>query len=464
MPRNAATWLATAGLSMLTLFAPAVAGAKEAEVAPIQALIGNPDDFTLSVASRLRFEALDGQARAGFRDSEDLVSLRTVVTAEYRSGNLRLGGELWDSRVFGIDPRGVVGPNEVNTFEMVQAHATLAMPGAFGKGSTASVQAGRMMLNIGSRRLIAADDYRNTTNGYTGLRADAKLKDGTTATALYVLPQIRMPEDIASIRRGKVKVDSENFDTQLWGLFLARPKVIGPVMAEVAYVGFAERDAPGRLTRDRRLSTFSGRLMADAKPGHFDFELEGMHQFGTTSSGTTATASRLDVSAWFAHADIGYSFPGSLKARLSVEYDYASGDGPGGSYGRFDTLYGMRRADFVPSGIYAAVGRANISTPGVRFEAAPGKRLDGFVAWHPMWLANSRDTFSTSGVRDATGAAGSFAGHNLDARIRWWAIPKRLRAEVNANLLLKGRFLREAPNAPRTGDTKYIATALTLML
>lgn len=461
VPRNVAVWLTATGIAFAMAGPSSSAAAKEADPVTLQALIGNPDNFTLTAASRLRYEALGGQARAGFRSSEELVSLRTIVTADYRAGDLRFGAELYDSRVFGIDRGGVVGPNEVNTFELVQAHVTLAMPGALGKGSSLSLQGGRMMLNIGSRRLIAADDYRNTTNGYTGLRAEAKLKDGTAATALYVLPQIRLPEDLASLRRGKVRVDRENFDTQLWGLFITRPKAIGQTMAEVAYVGFAEKDAPGRPTRDRRLASLSGRLMADAKPGRFDFELEGIYQFGTTSSGTAATAGKLDVSAWFAHADLGYMFPGDLKARLSVEYDYASGEGPGGSYGRFDTLYGMRRADFVPSGIYAAIGRANISTPGVRLEAAPGKRLDGFLAWHPMWLANARDTFSTSGVRDATGASGSFAGHNIDGRIRWWALPKRLRAEVNANLLFKGRFLRDAPNAPRTGTTRYIATALT---
>ncbi|MCW1428023.1 alginate export family protein [Novosphingobium sp. JCM 18896] len=461
MPRNAATWLSAAGLALAVCANSGMAAAKEADPVTLQALIGNPDDFTLTANSRVRYETLDGQARAGFRSAEDLVSLRTIVSAEYHSGNLRLGAELWDSRAFGIDTGGIVGPNEINTVEMVQAYATLALPGALGKGSTASLQAGRMMLNIGSRRLIAADDYRNTTNGYTGLRADAKLKDGTTATALYVLPQIRLPEDIASLRSGKIQMDRENFDTQLWGLFVARPNVIGRTMAELAYVGLAERDAPGRLTRDRNLDTFSARLMADPKPRRFDFEVEAMYQTGTTSNGTAATASKLDVSAWFAHADVGYSFPGKLKARLSVEYDYASGDGPGGKYGRFDTLYGMRRADFVPSGIYAAVGRANISTPGVRFEFAPGKRIEGFVAWHPMWLANSRDAFSTSGVRDATGASGSFAGHSIDSRFRWWAIPKRLRADINASLLLKGRFLENAPNAPRTGNTRYLSTALT---
>ena len=62
---------------------------------------------------------------------------------------------------------------------------------------------------------------------------------------------------------------------------------------------------------------------------------------------------------------------------------------------------------------------------------------------------------------DASGATGSFAGHSIDGRLRWPAVPKRLRAKVNASLLRKGRFLESAPNAPRTGNSRYLSMALT---
>lgn len=69
---------------------------------------------------------------------------------------------------------------------------------------------------------------------------------------------------------------------------------------------------------------------------------------------------------------------GGVK-RISAEFDFASGDRSGPGYQRFDTLFGMRRADLAPAGIYNAIGRANILTPGIRAEVALGKRLDGFV-------------------------------------------------------------------------------------
>ncbi|CAN5237323.1 hypothetical protein BH10PSE13_BH10PSE13_25210 [soil metagenome] len=446
--------------AIAALMASMPAEAKEGDAPTLQQAIGNPANFRLSGSTRLRYEALGGQTRVGFAESEDVFSIRTTLAGEYRTGNVRIGAEMYDSRTYGIATGSSVGTGEVNTFELVQAYLTVDFPEAFGKGSRASMQAGRMMLNIGSRRLIAADDYRNTTNGYTGIKLDAKLKDGSTATLLYVLPQLRLPDDISSIKDNRPQVDRESFDMQLWGGLLAKPRVLGRTMAEIGYVGFAERDAPGRPTRDRHLQSISARLMADPAPKRWDFEVEGIYQFGSSSSSLLATAPRQDVSAWFLHADLGYSFPGSLKARLSVEYDYVSGDGPDGANGRFDTLFGMRRGDFVPAGIYSQIHRANISTPGLRLEVAPTKRLDGFATYRPMWLADRFDAFSTTGVRDATGRSGDFAGHTIEGRTRWWVLPKALRAEVNGAWMIKGQFLKTAPNAPRTGNTRYISVAI----
>jgi len=120
----------------------------------------------------------------------------------------------------------------------------------------------------------------------------------------------------------------------------------------------------------------------------------------------------------------------------------------------------MRRAELAPAGLYNAVGRANISTPAIRAEIAPNPRWDAFAVYRAMWLAERSDSFSTTGVQNAAGTSGSFAGHQLEARVRYWLVPSFLRAEVNALWLGKGRFLKTAPNAPATGDTHYLATSI----
>ena len=431
-----------------------------ADVPTLQSAIGNPSDFKLAGSIRLRHELLDGQPRVGLRSEDEQLALRSTLMAEYRTGAFRIGGELFDSRAYLDKPGSAISANEVNTFELVQAYVAADWKNPFGPNTALGVQLGRMTLNLGSRRLVAADDYRNTTNGYTGVRADIKLPEGS-ATLIYTLPQIRLPDDPPSIQREKVRWDRESFDLKLWGGLMARPNLVAGATAELSYFRLQERDSPDSPTRDRNLHTIGGRLIRDPQSGHWDFEAEGFYQFGNVQASVAPSAAQLPVSAFFFHLDTGYTFPGPAKLRLSVEYDQASGDGPARKFTRFDTLFGMRRADLAPAGIYNAIGRANIRTPGLRAEIAPSKKFDAFAVYRAMWLANRTDAFSTTGVRDVAGRSGSFAGHQIEARIRYWLIPKFLRGEVNALWLAKGRFLETAPNAPATGNTHYLATALT---
>lgn len=419
------------------------------------------DGFHLSGSVRLRYEIIDGQARTGFDSHDTLANIRTQILGEYRKGPVRVGVELFDSRVNGADPGTPVSTNEVNALEPVQAYVAADLGDVLGHGTRLDVTAGRMMLNLGSRRLVAADDYRNTTNGYTGVRADLSAPGGMKATFIYTLPQMRRPDDPADIRDHKVKLDRESFDLVLWGGVLSRGDALGPAMAELSYFHLRERDAPGRPTRDRSLDTFGGRVIAEPRPGKLDYEVEAFYQTGEISASLASMAATQPVRATFIHADIGYSFRGPWQPRLSLEFDRASGDRSGGRYGRFDTLYGMRRADLAPSGLYNALARTNIVTPGIRLEAAPSKRLDWFATYRPMWLAAREDSFSSTGVRDASGRSGSFAGHQAEARLRYWLVPARLRFEYDGLLLAKGRFLRDAPNAPPHRWTRYHSFNLT---
>lgn len=419
------------------------------------------EGLTVTGAVRLRYETIDGQLRAGFNKRDDLVNLRTNILAEYRRDNVRVGVELFDSRVWGDNAGTPVTTNEVNAFEPVQAYVAADFDGAFGKGTKLTLAAGRMTLNLGSRRLVAADDYRNTTNGYTGLRADIAAPQGWKATLIYTLPQVRLPVDAGDIRAAKVRLDRESFDLVLWGGQVSKAKAIGSAMAELSYFHLGERDAPGRPTRDRSLDTFGGRIIAEPRVGKFDYEIEAFYQTGQISASLAPTAARQSVGASFIHADMGYSFTGPWKPRLSVEFDRASGDRPGGRFGRFDTLFGMRRADLAPAGLYNAIARTNIVAPGIRLEATPSKRFDWFGAYRPMWLAADTDSFSSTGVRNASGRSGNFAGHQIEARFRYWLVPARLRFEFDGLLLAKGRFLRDAPNAPPGQWTRYGSFNLT---
>jgi hypothetical protein len=417
----------------------------------------------LSASFRIRQESLDGQYRPGFDDKDDLLGLRSSMMASFTHGAWKLVGEISDSRAYDTDAGSVLSTNDVNTFEPVQAYVSREFVDAFGKGSTATVQAGRMLVNLGSRRLIASDEFRNTPQGSTGARADLRLASKAQWTAFYLMPQQRRPDDFASVRDNEVALDHEGQDQKFWGVLGARPGLLsGGALGEITYVRYEERDHGSRATRNRHLDSLSLRTIRDPKAGQADFELEGILQSGNIRASTAANAAKLDVQAWFVHADAGYTFESAGKPRLSAEFDYASGDGPGAKYQRFDTLFGMRRADLAPSGIYGAIGRANLQSIGMRIEATPSARLDVMGTWRFMWAADRHDSFSTTGIRDASGASGSFAGQQLDGRVRYWIVPQRLRAEVNGVWLMRAGLLRDAPNASSHGDTHYLAAAITL--
>jgi len=428
--------------------------------APAAAQAAPRDGFALSGSMRVRGEAIGGQTRTGFNASDELLSLRTTLMAQYRTGPVRFVAELWDSRVYGDQAGTPVTTGEVNTAELVQAFAEVKGRDLLGGGSTATLAAGRFVMNLGSRRLIAADDYRNTTNGYTGLRADLSWRGGWAATLIYTLPQQRRPDDLPALRRNGVAFDHEGLDLVLWGGLVGRTRAKGAVTMETSFFHLGEHDTAGRPTRDRSLDTASLRLIREPHAGHVDGEVEVIGQRGHVSLNAVPGAPRLPVRAWFLHADAGYTFADPWRTRVSVEYDHASGDGSGRAYGRFDTLFGMRRADLAPAGLYNAIFRGNIVSPGARVEAVPGPRTDLMATLHPMWLAAREDSFSATGVRDATGAAGSFAGTQLDGRVRH-RLARWLQLEADAVLLAKGRFLRDAPNATHGRLTRYLSLNAT---
>ncbi len=410
---------------------------------------------------RIRYELVDGQARAGFNSSDDLASLRTAIKAVWRNGAIQIVAELNDSRGWGADPGTPLTTSEINTFEPVQAYIQGDLGDVLGRGTRSSLQAGRFTMALGSRRLVANDEYRNATSGFTGLRGDVSAPGGYKAIAFYVLPQLRLPDDGPSLRSNAAALDKESFAAVLWGGYFSRQRKGSPILAEASFLHFGERDRPGRPTRDRSLNNLGLRLVSDPRSGQFEWGLEGIYQWGRISASLGSGAGTLAVSANFLRLHAGYSFPGPWKPRLLLEVDRASGDGSGPGYGRFDTLFGMRRADLAPAGIYGAITRTNLLSPGARLEMAPSKRFDVFVGYRALLLADSRDAFSNTGVRDASGNSGSFAGHQFDLRLRYWLVPNTLRAEFDGVFLAKGRFLNNAPNAPMSGNMRYASFNLT---
>lgn len=423
-----------------------------------------PEGLDVSASVRLRYEVIQDQARANVPVDETSTQLRTILRATYRTGRVTFGGGLYDSRALDAANPTALTNNDVNAMEPLEAWVAVDLGTPGDDRVSGRLQLGRTYLNLGSRRLVASDDYRNTMNGYTGLRLDLTGPAKTEATIIYVLPQQRLPNDEAGVRDNRIVFDHEGFDQRLWGLRTAKADVVSHTTIEASFYRFEERDTPSMATRDRHLSNIDLRVYADQHPGRFDYEFEVIRQTGSISTSLAPDAPRQPVEAWFAHGEVGYQWAGGWQPHLVMESDYASGDDRGPTYHRFDTLFGMRRSDYGPVGLYAAVTRDNLIAVGPRLEVTPNRRVDAFMTVKKLWLASAVDSFSTTGVVDPTGDSGTNAGWQTDARVRYWAVPKRLQLEVDGAWLAKGRFLATAPNSVSSGDTLYLSFNATVFL
>lgn len=430
---------------------------------PLHDAIGAPEELTIKGTIRSRIEGIDGQFRPNAAESDLMWSIKTSLQIEYDSGPLRVGGELWDARAYGQKRNSSVGTTEVNAMELVQAYVGLDF--GLDDKTDAGLTAGRFTMDLGSRRLMARQSFRNTTNAFTGANLVVTGEGGDRLTLFWAMPQIRLPEDKEGIRNNEVVWDQETTALQFFGGNASKGDVLGGSL-EVYVYGLREKDTGERFTRNRRLVTPGIRAFRKPATSRIDFDLEGAYQFGETrASISAADVTDLDVSAYFLHAEVGRTWAKGWKPRASVSFDVGSGDkAKSRSYNRFDTLYGARRFDFGPTGLYGPVNRFNIISGGLRLDAKPAKSTDAFVMYRALWLYSRTDSFAATGVRDAAGDAGKFAGHQVEARVRRWLIPDLVRLDTGVAYLAKGRFLNDAANAPKAGNARYAYIDLSLEL
>ncbi len=421
--------------------------------------VGMPEWLQFSVQHRSRYETLANTFKKNANGRDQVLAFRTQVFFEAHCQSFRFGAEFIDSRIALDDAGTRVNTSLVNETDLLQMYLAWHSQDFLGSGLDARVKFGRQTLNIGSRRFVARNRFRNTINNFNGI--DFILQSGRfwTWRNFVLLPVARLPNKAASIHKGVVQFDEESFNTLFAGSFL---RVAGLPLAsqgEMYFFQLSENDSAKVATKNRNLSTLGGRWYRKAKPEQFDFELEAALQTGTSrASKALGDTIKLNHFSYFGHVALGYTFALPWQPRLLLQYDYASGDrNPNdGQNGRFETLYGARRFEFGPTSIWGAFARANINTPGIRLQVKPMPGVTGFIAHRGYWLAESRDTWVGSGLRDKSGQSGRYIGQQLEIRLRWQAIPKLLRLETGWAHLFKGGFAKNAPGAPKNkADADY---------
>lgn len=418
-----------------------------------------PGTLYLDGHVRARMESLDDQYRATGQGTDQVLALRTDLQFSMPLSRFRGGSEvvfeLMDSRQFMTDDDTTLNTSTVNTLEAVQARLSLhsdLLPWQIGDHR---LDFGRQTLDLGSRRLIARNRYRNTLNTFDGIHVASDLRySKARIEGLVLYPVVRYPVEQEDIHNNQHEADKSSLQVQLLGLSAEGYVLTGRIRGAVQWLKVREADTSRVATRNRNISTYAGRLYLSPKPGYWDFDIEMMRQVGSSRLSTEPTdRTDLEHGAWFHHLELGYQFRNRWQWRVLVQYDYASGDADpdDDSNNRFDTLYGARRFDFGPTGIYGSFARSNISSPAVRMSFKPSRSTQIMMASRWYWLASDRDAWVGSGYHDTTGQSGRSLGVQPEFRLRWDA-KKSVQVEMGAAWLNLGSYAAKAQQ--RSGSVR----------
>ncbi len=405
-----------------------------------------PDWLSISGSHRMRFENLDQQYRGTGSGGDQIFLFRTLLLAEVKLDGLKFGMEMEDSRQELADSSTPLSTSVVNPLELLQAYAEIEINDIFSAGSKSTLRGGRITMDVGSRRLVARNRYRNTLNAFTGVDWQWTGADDSKFRLFYTLPVQRRVS--GNILNNKPRFDKEYEDVRFWGLYYSPSTLPFGTKAdkgEIFLFGLNEDDSSDLATTDRDIYTAGFRLYRKAARNQFDYEIESAFQFGESRSSRTATTD-LDHFAHFQHAEIGYSFDAAWSPRLQLQYDYASGDDDAADTdnNRFSTLFGARRFDFGPTSIYGPFARSNLSSPGLRLTLKPQKKVNLMLAVRGFWLASADDAWTTAGIRNAAGQSENYIGTQIETRLRWDVIPDNLRLEAGAAHIFAGDLMDNA--------------------
>ncbi len=417
--------------------------------------------FSFSGTHRSRYERVAPQFRSGLSDSDQALAMQTTLRFTARLPRLDVVSEIMDSRELLNDSGSFVSATGINALEPVQAYVALHARGPGHRGAS-TVRIGRMTFDLGKRRLLARNRYRNTVTSFAGVDWQWHDARGRSARVFYTEPLTTLPSARAALLDNEPGLDHGLRDSTLWGLFYE--PVHGPHGDTLEAYALSYRLSPLDPAARSSLMSTGVRAYRAAEQGHWSYEVEGVLQRGQTGGTITGIArDDLDVHAYFLHLELGYTFDSRWAPTLTAQFDIASGDEDplDARSERFDTLFGARRFDFGPTGIFGPFARSNLETPGVRLTFRPHPRWQAMIAYRSYRLASPRDEWVGSGFVDPTGRSGSALGRELEARFVWAAIEDRLDVETGVAKLTLGEFPATVEGAAGRGDPGYFYAALT---
>ncbi len=448
------------------------------------------DWLDLGLEYRARYEHRDNDFRRTEQNIDDPILLRTRAYLGIKNilDPLRLAIEVQDSRRNHSDYTRENDTRDVNQADILQGYLELNFKENFlGKDNLGNdrpiwVRAGRHSWESIDRRLIARNEWRNTTNTFQGVRAQLGEKKNDWQLELFA---------VKPVQRFTTRLDEVDHAQDFYGV-IGNWRGLSEYITFEPYYLLLKQDgdevkydtngvslagtALSTAQIDKKIHTAGLRVYGALPSTNWDYDASYVKQWGHQDRFLSNALGYVNVDheAYAYNAEVGYTFKHPWKPRLSAFYGVASGDNatPVGAdrtdNQRFDRLFGFAR----PWSNNDYIQMENIRTPKLRLEFDPivpylqNVKVDTGFSWYR--LDSASDRWNAGGnLRDRTGNSGKDLGKEYDLRIRF---PLNQYASLNlgyahfwAGDFVKDTSRRVAGQANRDDSSDFFYTELTLL-
>lgn len=302
--------------------------------------------------------------------------------------------------------------SDVNEHELIQGYGELYFKNALGFNRPLSIRAGRMAYEVLDRRLLARNEFRNTTNNFFGYRVRFGKQQNDWDLDTFALQPLE---------RLKYQWDKNDEDTWIYGGILSIRRWSEFITIQPYFFGRkTDGDPTNSVVANRKadMDIYAPGLRVYGLFGSsgFDFDADINKQFGTFGvvTGTQQTKQHHDALAYA--IELGYTFDHEWKPRASLFYGYGTGDKSAvdNNNQRFDAFYGFNQ----PWSRNDYFSWDNIHAPKARIEFVPYKDVRGDAGFNVYWLESDTGAWTRANLQDRTGNSGSYLGQEWDIRMR----------------------------------------------
>ena len=401
----------------------------------------------LGLEQRFRYEYRDNDFRRrdqtedkrGSQTLDEPILLRTRAYIGIKNilDPFRFALEIQDSRQNRGGYIHEAETRDTNDLHILQAYLELNFKETFlgkdplGNDRPIWIRAGRHAWEAGDRRLIARNEWRNTTNNFYGFRANIGDKKNDWQLELHAVNPVQRVADgndqtdrsqdfYGAILNYRGWSDIVTFEPSYFLL-----KQDGNKVTLNATTGLPQSTA-NRIDREIHTGVLRAYGVIPATP--FDFDGSYNKQWGRVQRElSTSNYTRVDHDAHAYNFEIGYNIKHPWKPRVSTFYGVATGDQRTGLASsdttpmeRFERLFGFAR----PWSNDDYIQMENIRTNKVRLEFDPkisfldNVKVDTGFSWYR--LDSATDQWNAGGrLEDRTGGSGRDLGKEYDLRVRF---------------------------------------------